>query len=94
MFFSKKSGLLVKTTTVAVSQMGEVPVEILVSDYKVFDGISVPTKVVQKAAGQEFSIVIASLKTNADIPPDRFNPPAGVKALLDKSANSAPAPAK
>lgn len=85
MYFSKKSGLLLRTTTVAVSQMGEVPVEIGVSGYKTFDGVSIPTKVVQKAAGQEFSITIDSVKANADIPPNRFEPPDAVKVLLNNS---------
>jgi hypothetical protein len=85
MYFGKKSGLLVKTTLTAVSQMGEVPVESAVSDYKTFDGILVPTKVRQKAAGQEFTITIQSVKANAEIPADRFELPADVKALLDKA---------
>jgi hypothetical protein len=88
MFFSKKSGLLLRTTTVAVSQMGEIPVEIAVSDYKTFDGISIPTKVVQKAAGQEFSITLDSVKANIDIPPGRFEPPDEIKVLLNKSKDN------
>ena len=39
MYFQKKSGLAVKTTTVASSPMGEIPVEVLVSDYKNFGGV-------------------------------------------------------
>jgi len=88
MYFSKNSGLLRRTTTVAVSQMGEVPVEIDVSDYKAFDGVSIPTKVVQKAAGQEFSISIDSVKANTGVPPNRFEPPDEVKVLLNKSKDS------
>jgi len=86
MYFQKKSGLLVKTTMVAVNQMGEIPVESAVSDYKSFDGLRVPTKVTQKAGGQEFTITIQSVRTNVEIPADRFEPPAEIKALLDKAA--------
>ena len=44
-----------KTTIVAVSPMGEFPFEVLTSDYKTFGGITMPTKITQKAAGQEFT---------------------------------------
>jgi hypothetical protein len=86
MYFEKKSGLLVKVNTVAVNQMGEIPVDISVSDYRDFSGILTPTKTVQKAGGQEFSITLQSVKVNEEIPADRFEPPAEVKALVDKSA--------
>ena len=89
MFFQKKSGLAIKTTTIAVSQMGEVPLEVIVNEYKTFGGVSVPTKITQKFGGQEFSLTISDVKTNQAIPPDRFDLPDEVKALLNK-----PAPAK
>jgi len=81
-YYSKKTGLEVKHTTVAVSPMGEVPVEAIVSGYKDFGGVLVPTKQIQKAAGQEFVITIENVKVNAELPPDRFEPPAEIKALM------------
>jgi hypothetical protein len=86
MYFQKRSGLLVKTTLVAVNQMGEIPVESSVSDYKSFDGVLLPTKVTQKAGGQELTITIQSVKTNTEIPAERFEPPAEIKALLQKAS--------
>jgi hypothetical protein len=86
MYFQKKSGLAVKITTVATSQMGEVPVVVTVTDYKNFDGVWVPAKTTQKAAGQEFTISIESVQTNPEIPPDRFALPAEIKALAAKAA--------
>lgn len=85
-YYQKKSGLAVKSTTVAVSQMGEVPVEVRMSDYKDFDGVLMPTRIAQKAAGQEFAMVIQTVKVNEEIPSDRFEPPAEIKALLNKPA--------
>jgi hypothetical protein len=82
-FFSKNSGLLVKTTATAASPMGEVDVEVTVSDYKTFGGVLMPTRSKQKAAGQEMEIRIGSVGVNEAIPPDTFNPPADVKALID-----------
>ena len=83
-YYQKKSGLLVKQTMTAVSQMGEIPAESTVSDYKDFDGILTPTKTVQKAGPQEVTITILSVKANQEIPADKFDPPAEIKALLKK----------
>ena len=85
MYFQKKSGLAVKTTTVAVGPMGDMPVESLASDYKSFGGVTMPTKMTQKAAGQEFTITIQDVKINQPLPADRFEPPAEIKALLNKA---------
>lgn len=83
-YYQKKSGLEVKQTVIASSQMGEVPAEAMISGYKDFDGILTPTKVVTKLAGQEFTITTDTVKTNQDIPADKFDPPAEIKALLKK----------
>jgi hypothetical protein len=85
-YYSKKSGLAVKTMMVAVNQMGEVPSEVFASDFKSFSGIMEPTKLTYKAAGQEFTLTILEVKTNQPIPADRFEPPAEIKALLNKAA--------
>jgi hypothetical protein len=85
-YFQKKSGFAVKMTTVAVSQMGEIPVEVTMSDYKDFGGILIPAKVIQKAAGQEYTITVQTVKVNEEIPASRFEPPAEVKAKLDKAS--------
>jgi hypothetical protein len=84
-FFSRKSGLLVKTTATAASQMGEINVEVTVSDYKSFGGVLMPTRSKQKAGGQELEVSVTGVGVNEAIPPDTFNPPADVKALIDKA---------
>jgi hypothetical protein len=93
-FYDKMSGLLVKTTTIVNSQMGEVSAEILYSDYQKDGGVLTPHRMVNRAAQQEFVIEIQSVEVNADLPRDRFDPPAEVKALVDKAApaESKPAP--
>jgi hypothetical protein len=85
-YYQKKSGLAVKTTTIAVSPMGDVPLEAISADYKNFGGVTVATKMTQKAAGQEFTITIQDVKINQPVPADRFEPPAEIKALLSKAA--------
>jgi outer membrane lipoprotein-sorting protein len=64
--------------------MGEIPMEVVVSDYKDFGGLLTPTKMIQKAMGQEIVMTVTSVKNNEEIPADKFEPPAEIKALLKK----------
>ena len=89
-YYQKKSGLAVKTTTVAASQLGEVPIEVTMSDYKNFGGVLVATKSVQKAVGQEIVLTIQDMKVNEAIAADRFELPGDVKALLNKGTAQPP----
>ncbi len=85
-FYSKKSGLLLKTAAIAVSPMGEVAVEVEVGDYKNFDGILYPTRSKQKAGAQQMEITITGVSLDPPIPGELFELPADVKTLIDKAA--------
>ncbi len=85
-YYQKKSGLQVKLSTVASTQMGDIPVEMIASDYKNFGGILEPAKVTQKAGPQEFTMTLDRVEVNPVIPPETFALPAEVRALVDKSA--------
>src|ERR1700704_4838225 len=86
LYFSQKARPAMKTTIVASSNMGEVPVSVTVTDYKNFNGVWVPSKTIQKAAGQEFTMTIESVQLNPEIPAERFALPAEIKALAAKAA--------
>lgn len=83
-YFDKKSNLLVKLNMQLASPMGEIPTETVLSDYKEQNGLSAPRKVHQKALGQEFLITINRVEYNIDMPKDRFDLPAEIKALAAK----------
>ena len=85
-YYSRESGLLVKATTVAATQMGDIPVEFRYSAYKEFNGVRSPTVVTQKAATQEFTVTIESLRVNEDIPAAKFALPPEVHAIVDKAS--------
>jgi hypothetical protein len=85
-FYSKKSGLLLKTTTTAVSPMGEVAVEVEVSDYKNFDGILFPTQSKSKMAAQQMDMLITSVSFDQPAPAGTFDLPPEIKTLVDKAA--------
>ena len=82
---------MLRTTAVAASQMGDVQVEVNVSDYRSFGGVLMPTRSTQKAGSQELSITVEQVRVNDPIPPKRFELPDEVSNLL---ANSARSPAK
>ena len=84
-YYQKKSGLQVKLTTIATTQLGDIPVEVIASDYKNFGGILEPAKVTQKAGPQEFTMTLDRVEVNPAIPPETFALPAEVRALVDKN---------
>ena len=83
-FYDKESSLLVKMVMTVKNPMGEIPVESMVSDYRKEGAILMPHKVTQSAAGQEIAITIDSVKYNAEIPTDKFEPPDEIKAMMKK----------
>ena len=85
-FYSKKSGLLVKTIATAVSPMGEIPVEVEVSDYKNFDGVLYATRSKSKMGPQHLEITITDLNFTDPVAADLFELPGEIKALVDKSS--------
>jgi hypothetical protein len=88
-FFDKKSGLMIKTTTTVSSQLGDVPAEIVYDDYRKDGDLLSPHRLLNRAAQQEFVIQIDSVDINPDLPKDRFDLPAEIKALLNKTAPAA-----
>lgn len=85
-FYSKTTGLLLKTTATAASPMGEIPVEVEVSGYEKFGGILYPTQSRQKAGGQELEITITGVSLNEPVPAEYFDLPAEIQALIAKAA--------
>jgi len=71
-YYDKTSNLLVRTNMILKTEMGEIPAEASVSDYRKVDGVLVPFLLKQKVLGQEFTITVESIKNNVDIPAERF----------------------
>lgn len=79
-YLSKKNGLGVKLTVTASTQMGDLPAELLFSDYKRFGGVLMPARITEKSAGQEIVIVLDSVEVNSAIPATQFDLPPGLAA--------------
>jgi hypothetical protein len=84
-YYSKKTGLLVKTSNVNTTQMGEVATEGFVKDYKDVSGVKMAFTRVNRVAGQEIQVHLDTIEVNAEIPKDRFELPEEIKALLRKN---------
>jgi hypothetical protein len=83
-FFQKKSGLAVKTVAIAASQMGDIPLDATMSDYKDFNGLMYPTKTLQTVVGQTILYTTDAIRFNEDIPASQFDLPEDIKALAAK----------
>jgi hypothetical protein len=88
-FYDKKTGLLVKSSSVHKTQMGDIPAESFAKDYKPVAGVSMPFTMSDRFAGQEIRIVLSDIQVNPEIEKNRFDLPDDIKALLRK--NGAPA---
>lgn len=82
--FDKDSGLLVKMAMVMSSPLGEIPTDMVLSDYRTADGIRTPFVMTQNAMGQSIVMKFDKVVYNAPLAAGRFDPPDAVKALLAK----------
>ena len=83
-YFDRTSGLLVKMTQTLPTALGDIPVEMIIGDYREVDGIQTPFLMTQSAMGQNMELHMTRLPTtpashqeNSMLPPD-------VKALAAK----------
>ncbi len=84
-YYDKASGLMVRHQSVRKTAFGEIPVDVAVSGYRKECGsVTLPHALVQSVAGQKIELQIDSIECNSELPPEAFQPPAEVKALLNK----------
>jgi outer membrane lipoprotein-sorting protein len=85
-WFSKESGLGRRTEMTMESQMGTITVQMDMLEYTEAHGLKLPKKILQSTMGQKISMVFTKYEGNADIPEDRFEPTAEIKALLENAS--------
>lgn len=84
-WFAKESGLLVKTASTIVSEMGTVSMEGFPGDYRQVGDVKLPFETRQVLMGaQEIVITFSEQVFDAEIPADTFDLPDEVKALLQE----------
>jgi hypothetical protein len=85
LYFDKETNLLTKVSLTTETQVGTIPVETAMSDYRRVDGILLAHKNVIKTIGPERITTIEKYEHNVTLPADRFAPPAEIKALIKKT---------
>ena len=83
-YFDQKTGLLVRISQILDHQMGKIPVDSYLEDYRKVDGVLTPFRVTQKAMGQEMVMAVDSVAQNIELPKDIFNVPDDIRALIKK----------
>jgi hypothetical protein len=83
--YSAASGLIVASKSVQKTPMGDIPVTTLFSDYKKFGDVTIATKTVQEAMGNQQILTINSVELT-DGTGVAVVPPAAVQALIKPPA--------
>lgn len=79
--FAVDGGLLVASTNTQESPMGTTTITTLLSDYRQFGSVRMPTRLTQEMMGQQQVITITSVEFDA-VDDAAFNPPAEIHALM------------
>jgi hypothetical protein len=87
-WYEKASGLLVKSSMVVRSSMGNLPVTSFTEDYKKVDGVLFSHKTRQQVLGNEIVVTITKIAHNVQLPKDRFELPEEIKKLAEKEKKS------
>ena len=85
-FFSKKTGLLLKMSATMPTQMGPMPMESTMADYREVQGVKRPFKLGIMAGGQSAEMVFSKWTINGAIPATAFTLPPEVASLVPKVA--------
>lgn len=81
--FSVSDGLIVASIIKQVSQMGEIEVTQLLSEYKDFGGVKRASVTTLQMMGQEIKTTVVAWEWDT-VKPEEMEPPADIKALLKK----------
>jgi zinc protease len=91
-WYEQESGLRVKLSMVAPTQMGDIETITKFSDYREVDGIKVPFKTTMSQMGQEGTLTLTEVRHNIDLPANMFDMPEEIKKLsAQQQPEAAPA---
>lgn len=80
-FYDVETGFLVGSIVIRESPLGSVKATNVMSEYRAFDGLKIPTRQVQRAMGAEQVLTIDSVEFGG-VEPSSFAPPAAIRALV------------
>jgi len=79
--YAKDTGLLLASEANQASPMGEISSVTLYLDYQSFEGRLLPTRMLQRAAGQEQLLTLTSVEFG-EVSEERILPPASIRTLM------------
>lgn len=82
LYFDKDSHLLIRVQSTIKHQMGTIPVDAYLEDYRKVDGVDMPFKTSLNVMGQDRVIVTDSIAQNIEIPDSIFAVPADIMELM------------
>ena len=82
-YFDAESGLLIGTRATRDTQMGPMTATSVMTNYKDFGGLQMPTTTTVKTMGQEIVMSVTSIEWDT-VPPDAFELPPEIKVLVTK----------
>lgn len=88
--YSEETGLLVATVATQESPMGSIEAVTLMADYEDFDGVLTPTRMTQRAMGQEQVFTLTEVEYGA-LDPSVFELPAPIQTLKQAQQEGAEA---
>jgi hypothetical protein len=80
-FFDADNGLLIGSIVTRESPLGTMKATNVMSDYRAFSGLQLPTRQVQRVLGTEQVVTITSVEFGG-VDPKTFAPPASILALV------------
>jgi hypothetical protein len=83
LYFDKNNHLLVRVQSTIQHQMGLIPVDMYLADYRKVDGLDMPFKTRMVVMGQDRVIVTDSIAQNIQIPDSIFAVPADIIELME-----------
>lgn len=93
-YFDKETGLHMRMDMKAMTQMGELDSQSMMSEYRRVDGLMLPHQTNQKISTLEQIIRVESVAHNTELPKDAFDAPKDVKELVAKGSATRPAQSK
>jgi hypothetical protein len=85
LFFDKDTHLLLKMSSVAMTQMGEIPADVFLEDYREVDGLKMPFATRISSMGQSRAIVMDSVAQNIEFPDSIFVIPEEIVELMESA---------
>ena len=83
-WYSRSSGLLVRTDIIAPTSMGDIPIRTLYQDYRSVGKLLVPHREIVSTMGREQLMEYERIVFNTEIAPDRFALPRDIRLLIER----------